>query len=117
MILSDWLYFIGFILFWVVLYKLTHRKKLRLSPRRMIQFLDSIDDLHDTAQKYRQIENMIIELNNIMMINQQTALRLHNMRVRNRQLREAEKTKITLLEEENELLRLQIVELRNKIYN
>lgn len=52
-----------------------------------------------------------------MMINQQTALRLHNMRVRNRQLREAEKTKVTLLEEENELLRLQIVELRSKIYN
>ena len=39
------------------------------------------------------------------------------MRVRNRQLRDAEKTKITLLEEENELLRLQIVELRSKIYN
>lgn len=65
MILSDWIYVIGFVAFWVVLYKLTHRKKLRLSPRRMIQYLDSIDDLHDTAQKYRQIENMIIEINNV----------------------------------------------------
>lgn len=65
MILSDCLYYIGFVLFLVLLYKLSHPKKLRLSPRRMIQFLDSIDDLHDTAQKYRQIENMIIELNNV----------------------------------------------------
>ena len=38
------------------------------------------------------------------------------MRVRNRQLREAEKTKLTLLEEENNLLRLQIMEMRKNIY-
>lgn len=52
-----------------------------------------------------------------MMISQQTALRLHNMRVRNRQLREAEKTKLTLMEEEIELLRLQIMELRSQLYD
>lgn len=50
------------------------------------------------------------------MINQQTALRLHNMRVRNRQLREAEKTKLVLMQEEIELLRLQIMELRSQLY-
>lgn len=69
MIITDWFYIIGFVAFWVVLYKLTHRKKLRL------------------------------------------------MRVRNRQLREAEKTKLTLMEEEIELLRLQIMELRSQLYD
>lgn len=63
--MDNLIIFIGIVLFFIVYYKLTHRKKLRLSPRRMIQFLDSIDDLYDTAQRYRQIENMIIELNNV----------------------------------------------------
>lgn len=63
--MEDFLLFVGIVLFFVAYYRLTHRRKLRLSPRRMIQYLDSIDDLYNTAQKYRQIENIIIELNNI----------------------------------------------------
>lgn len=51
-----------------------------------------------------------------MMISQQTALRLHNLRHRNKQIKSAEKTRISLLEEENNLLRLQIMELRKDIY-
>ena len=39
------------------------------------------------------------------------------MRVRNRQLREAEKTKLVLMQEEIELLRLQIMELRSQLYD
>lgn len=40
------------------------KKRLNLSPKQIIQYLDSIDDLHETAQRYRTIENMIIDLNN-----------------------------------------------------
>lgn len=39
------------------------KKRRNLSPKQIIQYLDSIDDLHETAEKYRTIENMIINLN------------------------------------------------------
>lgn len=39
------------------------KKRRNLSPKQIIQYLDSIDDLHETAEKYRTIESMIINLN------------------------------------------------------
>jgi hypothetical protein len=39
------------------------KKRRNLSPKQIMQYLDSIDDLHETAVKYRTIENMIINLN------------------------------------------------------
>ena len=40
---------------------------------------------------------------------------LHNFRQRQKQLRQAEKNRLQLLEEENELLRRQIMKLRSEI--
>lgn len=50
-----------------------------------------------------------------MMIDQQTRLRLHNMRERNKRLKKQERTKLELLEEENNLLRQYIVQLREEL--
>lgn len=60
--------YIFFAVFWscfaFLVWKHYKRKQKHLSPRQIIQYLDSIDDLYETAQKYRTIENMIIDLNN-----------------------------------------------------
>lgn len=50
-----------------------------------------------------------------MMINQQTQLRLHNLRQRQKQIHKAEQTKLDLLQQENELLRQYVKELREQI--
>lgn len=47
-----------------------------------------------------------------LMISQQTKVRLHNLRQRKKQEHKQEKTKLDLLEQENELLREYIKELR-----
>ena len=47
---------------------------------------------------------------------QSNTVNLHNYRQRQKLIRKAEKTKLDLLEEENELLRMQIMQLRAKIY-
>lgn len=47
-----------------------------------------------------------------LMISQQTQLRLHNLRQRKKQEHKQEKTKLDLLQQENELLREYIKELR-----
>ena len=43
------------------------------------------------------------------------SLRMHNFRQRQKQKRKAEKTRLQLLEEENELLRARIIKLREEI--
>ena len=50
-------------------------------------------------------------------INQQTAIRLHNLRQRNKGKRKAEKQELELLRKENQLLREQILRMREEINN
>lgn len=56
-----------YIAFWTGVYILNRiykkRKKLNLSPKKIMQYLDSIEDLHETAERYKAIENIIIDLN------------------------------------------------------
>jgi late competence protein required for DNA uptake (superfamily II DNA/RNA helicase) len=48
---------------------------------------------------------------------QSLTLNLYNYKQRQKQLRKAEKTKLQLLEEQNELLRRKNIELRNELDN
>lgn len=48
---------------------------------------------------------------------QSNCINLHNYRQRQKAIKKAEKTRLELLEEENDLLRKQIMQLRNDIYN
>ena len=48
-------------------------------------------------------------------INQQTAIRLHNLRQRNKGKRKQKKQKLEALRKENELLRQQIMSMREEI--
>lgn len=50
-----------------------------------------------------------------IVINEQTQVRLHNLRERNKLERKQEQTKIDLLAEENELLRQYVQQLREKL--
>lgn len=49
-------------------------------------------------------------------VNSQTAFRLYNLRKRKKWLDKEKLSQLELLKEENELLRLQIIELRKDIY-
>lgn len=50
------------------------------------------------------------------MISQQTQLRLHNLRQRQKLERKQERTKLDLLEQENKLLRQYVKELREELH-
>lgn len=61
--MEELLFYLAFwIAFALIAWKARKKKQLKLSHRQVLQYLDSIDDLYDTAQQYRIIENIIIDL-------------------------------------------------------